>query len=213
MNTPLSIDVDPRYNRRVIPISQPQSIPEHWQGTPIESLIRAENFKQPITPASRPQLLIAGCIEFRYALPIPSMYAYVIRRASGRLIGSEFSVAYILSQGVKHIALIGHNDCGMTKTAAAAPGMIEALVEQGWDRNRAEEYINYQIGRYSIEDEIDALEREYDRLKRLFRQVQIAPLFVNLADTKLFIPKWYLDKLKQEPLPDTVKDEELLSLF
>lgn len=212
MIPPLSIEIDPRYSQRVVAIKSPEDIPEHWKATPVDSLIRAENFKQPITPGEAPQLLIAGCIEFRYALPIPSMYAYVIRRASGRLIGSEFSVAYVLSRGVKHIVLLGHNDCGMTKTRQAAAGMINALVEQGWQRERAEEYVSYQVGRYSIEDEIDALEREYYRLKRLFRQVAIAPLFVNLADTKLFIPKWYLENPNPEP-SGKVSDEELLTLF
>lgn len=151
----------------------------------------AQNFGWPIQGSGKVELLISTCIEFRYALPIPRMYAYVIRRASGRVMGSEFSVGYTLAQGVKYLALIGHNDCGMAKAHANAPRVVQALVDQGWEQEIAQLYVERQIKRHAISDELDALRDEYIRLRKIFRKLTIAPLFVCLHDSKLYLPSWY----------------------
>ena len=211
---PRTIHEDVRYAGRLVGIDAPTDIPDRWTGTPIEKFILSENFNQKIESSGTPELLIATCIEFRYALPIPRMFAYVLRRASGRLIGSEFSLAYILSTGVRHICLVGHNDCGMTKIEQNKNRMIQSLIEQGWHADRAAEFINVNASRYAMSDEIDGLESEYKRLNRLFKHLEIAPLFVDLSDAKLHIPKWYFQH-QQEPQsnePTAVSDEDILLL-
>lgn len=214
MTLPISIIDDERYKGRLQAIISPSDIPMEWCNTPIEKLIRSENFSEKIEEGTRPELLISACIEFRYALPIPRMFAYVIRRASGRLMGSEFSLAYILSAGVRHFVLIGHNDCGMTKVLKKQNDLINALTEQGWPQDRAEDFIHSQSERHMMKDELDGLKREYIRLRRLFKKVTIAPMFVDLADTKLFIPSWYqeLSLLDEDSLSDKVLDVDLIAL-
>jgi len=214
MTLPGSICDDESYSGRLLQISSVDDIPQLWRNTPIEKLICSENFGQKIEEGTQPELLIATCIEFRYALPIPRMFAYVIRRASGRLVGSEFSLAYVLSAGVKHFVLIGHNDCGMTKILKKQDDLINALTEQGWPQDRAEDFIHSQSERHMMKDEIDGLRREYIRLRRLFKKVVIAPMFVDLADTKLFIPAWYkeLEQLSDDDLSQKVLDVDLISL-
>lgn len=212
---PKPIEEDSRYAGKVEYIDSISKIPVEWQNTPIEKFIRAENFGEKIEGSGTPELLIAACIEFRYALPIPRMFAYVLRRASGRLIGAEFSLAYILSAGVKHICLVGHNDCGMTKVEENKQRMIDALIEQGWYPDRAAEFINTQAGMHHMKDELDGLEWEYKRLRRLFRNVVIAPLFVDLSNTQLYIPNWYFkhrDKHSFERDPNEVADEDILQM-
>lgn len=214
MVMPTAIAEDPRYAGRLFDMATPDDIPDEWKGSPVEKLILAENFETPIEETGKPEMLIVTCIEFRYQLPIPAMFAYVIRRASGRLIGSEFSLAYTLYRGIECVALIGHNDCGMTKVSEAKEGMKDALVKHGWNELRAEEFIQYHAGRYGITDEIDSLEREYWRLKRLFPTLLIAPMFVCLADRKLYIPNWYLNPKTQDGEDESlVKDEELLTIM
>lgn len=65
-----------------------------------------------------------------------------------------------------------------------------------------------------MSDEIDGLRREYIRLRRLFKKVTIAPMFVDLADTKLFIPTWYkeMEHNDEDSLRDTVLDVDLIGL-
>ncbi len=190
MNIPPPVRADEKYRGLLQAIDTRQDIPEPWRDTPIESLIMSQNFGWPIHASGKPELLIATCIEFRYALPVPRMYAYVIRRASGRVIGSEFSVGYTLVQGVKYLVIIGHNDCGMSKVVERAPRVVDAFVEQGWDRDAAQEYVEKQVARHAIDDELNALREEYIRLRTIFRKLLIAPLFVCLHDSKLYLPSW-----------------------
>ncbi len=191
MNIPPPLRGDENYRDLLIHIESIPDVPAQWKGTPIESFIMAQNFGWPIQGSGKVELLISTCIEFRYALPIPRMYAYVIRRASGRVLGSEFSVGYTMAQGVKYLALIGHNDCGMAKALTNAPRVVAALVEQGWDTDLAQQYVENQLKRHAINDELDALRDEFIRLKRVFRKLLIAPLFVCLHDSKLYVPAWY----------------------
>lgn len=182
------------FGTRLRQIKDPSMLPTAWRDSPIEEFIGAHNFGKAIESGSEPRLLIVSCIEFRFRPEIPNNFAYVIRSAGGRmsnLPASEFALAYILAKGVRHVALVGHNDCGMTRVNQFRPNLAEALVEQGWDRKHAEDFIRHNAERFAIEDEIDSLETEYLRLKELFKNIEIAPLFVSLASTRLHIPKWY----------------------
>jgi len=205
MNIPPPVKIDEKYKDLLLPVETSQDIPEEWQNTPIAALIMAQNFGWPIQGSGKAELLISTCIEFRYALPVPRMYAYVIRRASGRVIGSEFSVGYTLAQGVKFLALIGHNDCGMSKVHERAPSVVQAFVDQGWTESAAHEYVSKQANRHAITDELDALREEYIRVRRLFKKLVIAPLFVCLHDSKLYVPTWY-----KEVHDNTVPDETVV---
>jgi len=135
-----------------------------------------------------------SCIEFRFAPQIPANFAYMIRTAGGRISnipGSEFALAYILANGVRHIATVGHNDCGMTKVETFKPRLKEALVEQGWERDNAESFIEEHAETFAMKDEIDSLEFEFLRMRSLFKKVEIAPLFVSLSSSRLHLPAWY----------------------
>lgn len=186
-----SVRTDDKYRDRLVDIFSREAIPEEWLNSPIEKFIMWQNFGWPLHPGGSPELLISTCIEFRYALPIPRQYAYVIRRAGGRILGAEFTVGYALSKGVKHAIVIGHNDCGMAKVPQAAPHVVASFVEQGWSKEAAEEYVRRQGATHAINDELFALRDEYIRLKSYFKKMVIAPLFVCLHDNKLYIPDWY----------------------
>jgi carbonic anhydrase len=210
-----SVREDEKFRQSLVELRSRDDIPQEWIGTPIEAFIMSQNFCWPIQPTGKPEMLITTCIEFRYALPVPRMYAYVIRRASGRIIGSEFSVAYTMSKGVKCLAMIGHNDCGMTKVPEATPDLIRVLVNQGWDPQLAEQYVVKHGARHAIDDEIEALKQEYRRMRSLFPKLLIAPLFVCLYDSKLYLPRWYAEVTEDEkknPRPDHVPDEIIQAL-
>ncbi|MBX9571336.1 MAG: hypothetical protein K2X77_20740 [Candidatus Obscuribacterales bacterium] len=212
MNSLPSVKMDENYRGRLKEFHTKDDIPAEWRDTPIEAFILSQNFGWPVQPSGHPELLISTCIEFRYALPIPRMYAYVIRRASGRVIGSEFSVGYTLSKGVRNLVLIGHNDCGMCKMSENAPGVVAAFVEQGWSKEAAEAYVQKHGTRHAIEDELDSLKDEFMRLKTLFPKINIAPLFVCLHDSRLYLPEWYSKDLGCEPAYNHVSDQLIASL-
>lgn len=203
------------YKEKLFEIRFSMDIPRRWLGTPIEAFIQSQNFGYPLEPHAEPQLLIASCIEFRFALAVPAMYAYVIRTAGGRLQGAEFALGYVLSKGVTNMLLIAHNDCGMTKVAQHRREIVDAFVGQGWKRELAEEYVNSHVDRFAIRDELEGLEQEYYRLKKLFKNVRVAPLFLDLSDRHVHIPKWYHELIqKDQPLADEeVDDVDIFNLF
>lgn len=210
-----SVKTDEKYMGRLIEFEVREDIPAEWQNTPIEALIMAQNFGWPIHASGQPEMLISTCIEFRYALPIPRMAAYVVRRPSGLLIGSEFTVGFVLSRGVNCLAMIGHNDCGMAKVDRQMGRIVDALVNQGWGREAATDFVKDRANKYKMTDELDALESEYKRLRSLFRKLIVAPLFVSLYDSKMYLPRWYQD-MRCDPQPMTsyrVTDEEIRRLI
>jgi carbonic anhydrase len=190
-------------------------IPQRWHGTPIEAFIQAQNFGYPLAPQAKPQVLISSCMEFRYALPVPSNYAYVIRTAGGRLIGAELAIAYAISRGVTNLLLIAHNDCGMTKLVEHKAEIIEAFVDQGWSHKQALNYFNSHEAKYAIRNELESLQVEYFRLKKLFKKIHVAPLFLTLSDKRVYLPRWYLELINQksDEVDGPVLEEDLAALI
>lgn len=198
MDVNLSVKSNDKYRDLLAEIYSKDDIPKAWQDSPVESFILSQNCSFPIVSSGDPELVIITCIDFRYALPIPRKFAYVLRKAGGRAVGSEFAIGYTLAKGVKHLVLIGHNDCGMAKIPESAPHVVSALVNQGWSQGAAQKYVEKHGALNAMTSELYALEEEYRRLRRLFPKMEIAPLFVNLYDTKLYLPKWYEAVKKEE---------------
>jgi carbonic anhydrase len=210
-----SVKMNKKLTEQLVEIHREEDVPEEWRDTPIGAFIMAQNFGWPIQTTGKPELLISTCIEFRYTFQVPRTYAYIIRRASGRVIGSEFSVGYTIARGVNHMVMIGHNDCGMSQIEQMAPLVVEAFVNQGWDRKLAEEYVEHHGARHAISDELGALKDEYERVHRIFPKLTVAPLFVCLYDSRLYLPKWYAPvkaKEKQETHNVQVPNEAIRSL-
>ncbi len=191
----LSATTSVTFGSRIKAIKSRDDLPTRWHDSPIEEFIGAHNWEKPIerTSATTPSLLLVSCIEFRFQPDIPPYFAYVIRSAGGRLshmAGSEFALSYILAKGVRHVAIVGHNDCGMTKVYQFKPQLVQALVDQGWEPERAQRFIDDNADNFAISDEIDSLEKEYLRLKESFKNIEIAPLFVSLSTKRLHLPLW-----------------------
>lgn len=199
MHTFIGINSDPKYQDKLIELLSTADIPARWRGTQIEQFIQAQNFGYPLHPQPSPKVLIVSCMEFRYSLPVPANYAYVIRTPGGRLIGAELAVGYVLYRGVTEILLIAHNDCGMTHLVEHSGDIVQSFVDQGWSRSMAELFVSKQTDALAVKDELDALEQEYHRLKSLFKNVRVAPLFLTLSDKRVYIPKWYHYFISQEP--------------
>jgi hypothetical protein len=212
-----SIHSDPKYKDKLVDIASSAEIPARWRGTPIEQVIQAQNLGYPLHPQPIPQVLIVTCMEYRYSMPVPSNYAHVIRTPGGRLIGSELALGYVLSRGVRNILLIAHNDCGMAHLPEHTDNITSALENQGWNHDIAARFVKTQIAKLGVKDELDALEQEYHRLKSLFKNVHVAPLFLTLADKRVCIPRWYQQLITSDPEPahsdERVSDAELQKLF
>ena len=174
---------------RLISITTTDDIFLEYQDTPIGLLLEYHNLNRPIDKYTQAQLLVGMCMDNRKRLRIPNNFAYVIRSGGANLSYSEFKVSYAIAVGgVKSIALIGHNNCGMVNLAARKEQFLQGLVENaGWNRNKAEEHFTHFSPMFEIGNEIDFVLSEANRLRLCYPSIQIAPMHYRVEDNLLYL--------------------------
>ncbi|HSQ74865.1 MAG TPA: carbonic anhydrase, partial [Bacteroidota bacterium] len=128
------------------------------------------------------------CMDNRKHLRIPDNFAYIIRSGGGNLRYSEFKVSYAIAVGgVRCIALLGHDQCGMVNLVERKEQFIRGLVENaGWTLQSAEEHFNGFAPMFEIGNEIDFVLSEVQRLRLRYPAVQVAPLLYRMEDNRLY---------------------------
>jgi carbonic anhydrase len=173
---------------RLIAIDDLEDIPPAIRDTPAGELLQYQNLGRDLQPCSAARLLIGMCMDHRKHLRIPDQFAYIIRAGGGNLRYSEFKVSYAIAiGGVRHIALIGHNNCGMVNLMSRRQAFIDGLVEHaGWDRDFATEHFTQFAPMFEIGNEIDFLLVEAKRLRTRYPRIAITPLFYNVDTNRLW---------------------------
>lgn len=174
-------------NRLVSVLSEEDIFPEH-RNSPIGLLLAYHNLNQSYDVYTQAQLLIGMCMDNRKHLHIPDNFAYIIRAGGANLRYSEFKVSYAIAVGgVKSIALIGHNQCGMVNLVARRELFIKGLVENaGWEQDLAEQHFMNYAPMFEIGNEIDFVLSEAKRLRTRYPKVQVAPLLYKVEDNLLY---------------------------
>lgn len=173
---------------RVIPISNAFDILPQFRGTPVELLIEYHNLERPFEPYTAAQLLVGMCMDSRKHLRIPENFAYIIRSGGGNLRYAEFKVSYAIAiGGVKAIALLAHNNCGMVNLMARREQFVSGLVKNGgWSPEGAQEFFFQFAPMFEIGNETDFTISEAKRLRLRYPGIIVAPLFYNVNDNKLY---------------------------
>jgi len=174
---------------KLIPINNVKDIPEEYQNTPIGLLLEYHNLNRNFDKYSGAQLLIGMCMDNRKHLHIPDNFSFIIRTGGANLRYSEFKVSYAIAVGgVKHIALIGHNNCGMVNLVSKKKLFIEKLSENaGWTVEQAEEHFNNYAPMFEINNEIDFILSETKRLRNRYPKIQIAPMIYKIENNLLYL--------------------------
>jgi carbonic anhydrase len=173
---------------RLIPVNSKEDILPDYRNTPIGLLLEYHNLHRPFDTVETAQLLVGMCMDNRKHLIMPDNFAYIIRSGGANLRYSEFKVSYAIAVGgVSHIALIGHNQCGMVNLVARKELFISGLVEKaGWSREMAEDHFNHFAPMFEIENEIEFILSETRRLRRKYPRIKIAPMLYLVEDYKLY---------------------------
>lgn len=176
---------------RLISIANQGDIPAEYQNTPIGLLLEYHNLDHEFENYSNAQLLIGMCMDNRKHLHMPDNFAFIIRSGGANLRYSEFKVSFAISVGgVKHIALIGHSNCGMVNLVSKKNQFIEKLSENGgWTIEQAEEHFNNFAPMFEINNEIDFILSETSRLRSRYPKVLIAPMYYKVEDNLLYLIK------------------------
>ncbi|GAB6283474.1 MAG: carbonic anhydrase [Ignavibacterium sp.] len=174
---------------KLIAINNVEDIPEEYQNTPLCLLLEYHNLNRNFEKYSSAQLLIGMCMDNRKHLHIPDNFAFIIRTGGANLRYSEFKVSYAIAiGGVKHIALIGHNNCGMVNLVSKKNLFIEKLSENaGWTIEQSEEHFNNYAPMFEINNEIDFILSESKRLRNRYPKIQIAPMIYKIENNLLYL--------------------------
>lgn len=164
-----------------------EDIPEEFRDTPIGRLIEYQNFDRPFETFTQAQLLVGMCMDHRKHLHMPDNFAFIIRTGGANLRYSEFKVSYAIAVGgVRHIALIGHDNCGMVGIANRKQQFIDGLVQNaGWTAEAAEEHFHQAAPIFEIGNEVDFLVSEAIRLRGRYRGVKVMPMRYSIASGNL----------------------------
>ena len=175
--------------KRLVNIAKKEDIFSRYRDTPIGLLLEYHNLERPRDNYTNAQLLVGMCMDNRKHLNIPDNFAYIIRAGGANLRYSEFKVSYAISVGdVGHIALIGHNNCGMVNLIARKDQFINGLVEKaGWNREWAEEHFMHFAPMFEIGNEIDFVISEAQRLRLRYPKITIAPMLYKVEDNRLYL--------------------------
>ena len=174
---------------QLLNINSSEDILPEYRNTPIGLLLEYHNLNKPFDVYGNAKLLIGMCMDNRKHLHIPDNFAFIIRSGGANLRYSEFKVSYAISVGkLGHIALIGHNNCGMVNLIDRKDLFIQGLVEYaGWEQSRAEEHFMHFSPMFEIGNEIDFILSETKRLRLRYPKIQIAPLMYKVEDNKLYL--------------------------
>jgi len=174
-------------NRLISVISSEDIFPD-LRDTPIGLLLEYHNLDREYEVYTQAQLLIGMCMDHRKHLHIPDNFSYIIRAGGANLRYSEFKVSYAIAVGgVKHIALIGHTNCGMVNLMARRDLFINGLVENaGWEKDWAEEHFMHFSPMFEIGNEVDFVLSEVKRLRLRYPKIKVAPLIYKVEDNLLY---------------------------
>jgi len=173
------------------PIISEDDIPQEYRRTPIGLLLEYHNLNRPLDNYDKAEILVGMCMDNRKHLHIPDNFAFIIRSGGANLRYSEFKVSYAIGVGqVSHIALIGHDNCGMVNLNSRKNEFITGLINTaGWERERAEEHFMHFAPMFEISNETDFILSETKRLRIRYPKIMIAPLLYLIADNKLYFIK------------------------
>jgi Carbonic anhydrase. len=173
----------------LVRVSEQTDIFFKYRNTPIEKLFQFHNFGAPFETYTKASLLVGMCMDNRKQLIIPNNFAYILRTGGGNLRFNEFKISYAIALGgVKCIALIAHNNCGMVNLISKKNEFIQGMVENaGWSEKQAQEHFMSYAPIFEIENEINFVLSEVKRLRDKYPKILIAPLFYQVEDNLLYL--------------------------
>ena len=175
----------------LLPVGSPGDIPGALRGTPFGRLLEYQNCGTPFGLHNTAELLVCMCMDNRKQLRLPDNFAYILRTGGGNIRNSEFKVAYAIGVGgVRHIALIAHDNCGMVNLAPRRGAFIAGLVKNaGWRPRQAMEYFDAKAQLHEIGNELEFVRSEARRLSALYPKAKVLPMFYRISDGRLYLIK------------------------
>ncbi len=173
---------------QIIPVTQNTDILEEYRNTSIGSLLEYHNLNREFDRFDKAELLVGMCMDNRKQLRLPDNFAYVLRTSGANMRHNEFRVSYAIGVGgVSQIALVAHTNCGMVKLSGKYNAFVRGMIDvAGWDEQRAKDYFFQYSPFFEIEDEVDFVMLEAQRLRDRYPKVSVVPLLYKVEDGLLY---------------------------
>lgn len=177
--------------KHLTPVRTSADIPPVLKRTPLARLLEYHNCGRRPRKCGKAELLICMCMDNRKQLRLPDNFAYILRTGGGNIRYSEFKISYAVGfGGVRHIAMIAHDNCGMVDLASKRAAFVSGLVKNaGWTRKKAAEHFALHAPLFEIGDEIRFVRAEARRLGLKYPKVKVLPMFYRVSDKKLYLVK------------------------
>ena len=149
-----------------------------YRGTPVGELLGYQNLGAAARKYARPELLIAMCLEQQVALRIPAGFAISLHTAAASLKRDPFKVSWAIGVvGVSAIAIIGHDDCGLTDLRSHREQFVVQMIEAaGWERPAAEQHFDHWSDLFEVDSPAGFAAAEAARLQSRYPKILVAPL-------------------------------------
>jgi carbonic anhydrase len=177
-----------RRMNRLLAINSKDDIPSQYRENSIGLLLEYHNLEREFESYTNAELLIGMCMDNRKHLHIPDNFAFIIRSGGANLRYSEFKVSYAIAVGgVRSIALIGHNQCGMVNLIARKEQFVKGLTDSaGWLPQQSEEHFLHFAPMFEIGSEVDFTLSEAKRLRLRYPRIIVAPMLYRIEDNRLY---------------------------
>ncbi len=174
---------------RLVPVNSVSDIPKIYRKSPIGLLLAYHNLNHPFKIYTQAQLLIGMCMDSRKHLHIPDNFAFILRAGGANLRYSEFKVSYAISVGgVREIALIGHNHCGMVDLEERKSQFVQGLVRHaGWKKKEAEEHFHNFAMMFEVGNAADFILSEAKRLHSRYPKIPVCPMFYKVEENRIYL--------------------------
>jgi SulP family sulfate permease len=187
---------------RLRAVTSEEDIPEFLRPTPISGVLKSQNLLTvDSVPNDSVNLILGMCMDYRKQIQLPGNCAYIIRSPGANMKESELGIALAVAAGIRHMALITHNNCLMTDPFANRDAVIRSLVDEcGWNHDDATNLFDRKAHADSIGDPIAFAIAESARLEALFRGLTVVPLLYSVDDDRLYlIENWVAQRRAAQP--------------
>jgi len=173
---------------QLLAVASAADILPSYRQTPVGLLLEYQNLQRPFDHYSTAQLLVGMCMDNRKMLRLPDNFAYILRAGGANFRRHQFKISFAIAiGGVRAIALIGHDRCGMVGLRARRDAFIRGLVENaGWAAEEAAAHFDRYAPDFEITDAAEFVCAEARRLQQCYPKVLVAPLFYRLDEGRLY---------------------------
>ena len=174
---------------KMISVMNEMDIPDGYRNTPIERLILYHNLNLQPDSYERAEVLVMMCMDYRQELKLPQNFAFFVRNSGGTRNGVSFSISFAAAiGGIRHIAVIGHNDCMMVDLESRRAEFVRGLSECcGWEEAIAESYFLDSCVLFKKNDTAGSVVSEVELIRSQYPGIVVTPLFYSLEDDHLYM--------------------------